>query len=84
MEEGGISDIQLANELQTQEMIINQLSDENIRLLSQNKDYRSQQALSLLQTKTGFHDTQQEFRRGDPRVDVSSLQKISTSYRVLI
>lgn len=77
MEEKGVQDRALAEEFRIQEMIIQEMSDENIRLLDQNKDYRSQKAYSLMHTKEGFFDTQKDFRNRDPRVDVSSLQKIS-------
>jgi hypothetical protein len=60
-------------------MIIGELCEENMKLLEKNKDYRSQKAVSLINTKGGFYDTQQEFRMGDPKIDIESLQKISKS-----
>lgn len=78
-EEATQAQVKWAQEFETQEMIIQELCEENIKLLGSNREYRSQKAQSMVQTRQNFYDTRQDFQRKDPPVDISAVQRISKS-----
>ena len=72
-----MEDLVLAQEIQTQETLIEQLCDENMKLLEKNRQYRSKEVESFMQTKNTFFEMPREVLKDAPLVKTFDIQQIS-------